>query len=136
MGVDAESARPAVTAPFVLVAGGTGDLGGDTVSAADIAASMTQAGGTTYRTLRVGGVNGLRRLIPLVRRLAPEKPDPVFPAWQGMAYTLDMFDGAVRLAPLDNDRYPGMRWTSLHDRFTGGHLPGGTPRQQRRKDER
>lgn len=107
-------------------------IAGDTVSAADIAATMTTASGTTYRTLRAGSVNGLRRLIPLVRRVASDKPDPVFPAWQGMQYTLDMFSGIVRLAPLDNDRYPGMRWTSLHDRFTGGHLPGSTSR----KDER
>ena len=99
-------------------------IAGDTVSAADIAATMTRTSGTTYRTLRAGSVGTLRRLVPLVRLAAPEKPDPVFPAWQGMQYTLDMFSGVVRLTPLDNDRYPGMRWTSLHDRFAGGHLPG------------
>jgi uncharacterized protein YbjT (DUF2867 family) len=99
-------------------------IAGDTVSAADIAATMTRVSGTRYRTLRAGSVNGLRRLIPLIRFAAPERPDPVFPAWQGMQYTLDMFGGDVQLAPLDNDRYPEICWTSLRDRFTSGHLPG------------
>jgi hypothetical protein len=40
-----------------------------------------------------------------------------------MQYTLDMFGSAVRLAPLDNDRYAGMRWTSLYDCFTSDYLP-------------
>lgn len=101
-------------------------IAGDTVSAADIAATLTAASGTAYRTLRAGGVSGLGRIVPLVRRLAPGRPDPVFPAWQGMQYTLDMFSGVVRLTPLDNDRYPDLRWTSLHDRVAGGHLPAVT----------
>lgn len=105
-------------------------IAGDTVTAADIAATMTNASGKTYRTLRVGSVNGLRRLIPLVRRVAPNRPDPVFPAWQGMQYTLDMFSGSVRLAPLDNDRFPEIRWTSLYDRFTSGFLPGSDRRSK------
>ena len=114
------------TAPRVL------RIAGDTVSAAEIAAAMTTASGTTYRTVRAGSVRGLGRLVPLVRRAAPDKPDPVFPAWQGMQYLFDMFGGAVRLAPLDNDRYPDIRWTSLHDRFSSGYLPGATPQ---RKDD-
>lgn len=37
---------------------------------------------------------------------------------------VDMFSGEARLAPLDNDRYPDLRWTSLRERFAAGHLPG------------
>jgi len=37
-----------------------------------------------------------------------------------------MFSGQTRLDPLDNDRYPDLRWTSLDERFADGHLPGGT----------
>jgi hypothetical protein len=36
-----------------------------------------------------------------------------------------MFSGQARLDPSGNDRYPDLRWTSLHERFAGGHLPGG-----------
>ena len=100
---------------------------GDTVSARDIAAVMTKASGSVYRTLRVGSLGSLRLLIPLAKLAAPEKPNPVFPAWQGMQYTLDQFSGAVQLEPLDNDRYPDLAWTSLLDRFTSGHLPGTRP---------
>lgn len=99
-------------------------ISADTVSATDIAAAMTRASGSTYRTLRAGSVASLSMLIPLVKRVAPNKPNAIFPAWQGMQYTYDMFGGSVRLTPLDNDRYPEVRWTSLLDRFTGGHLPG------------
>jgi hypothetical protein len=72
-----------------------------------------------------GSVNGCPRLIPLVRRVAPNRPYPVFPAWQGMQYMLDMLSGAVRLAPLDNDRDAGLRWTC-------GYLPGSD--RQRKED--
>lgn len=98
-------------------------IAGDTVTATDIAAAMTQLTGTTYRTRRAGTIGGLKVLIPLIRRLAPAKPDPIFPAWQGMQYALDMFSGTVQLRHLDNDRYPDLRWTSLLDRLTT-HRPG------------
>jgi len=26
-----------------------------------------------------------------------------------------MFDGRAKLEPLDNDRYPGMRWTTVRE---------------------
>lgn len=62
----------------------------------------------------------------MAKVVAAEKPDPIFPAWQGMQYTYDMFSGRPTLDPLDNDRYPDLRWISLLDRFTGGHLPGAS----------
>jgi len=94
------------------------------MTAVGMAATMPEASGTGDRTRRAGSVSGLPRLIPLVRRVAPNKPYPVFPAWQGMQYMLDMLSDAVRLAPPDNDRCAGLRWTSLHDRFPSDHLPG------------
>ncbi len=52
---------------------------------------MTWASGTTYRTRWAGSVAFLGRgMAPLARRLAPERPDPVFPAWQGMQYMIEM----------------------------------------------
>lgn len=95
-------------------------IAGDTVTAADMAAVMTRTSGTTYRALWAGTTASLKALIPLIRRAAPAKPNATFPAWQGMQYTFDMFSGTVRLQPLDNKRYPELRWTSLLDRFTAG----------------
>ncbi|WP_375410812.1 hypothetical protein [uncultured Methylobacterium sp.] len=44
--------------------------------------------------------------------MAPGKGQ-VFPPWQGMQYMRDMFSGDGKLAPLDNGRYPDLRWTSI-----------------------
>jgi hypothetical protein len=32
-----------------------------------------------------------------------------------MQYMRNMFDGRAKLEPLDNGRYPGMRWTTARD---------------------
>ena len=98
-------------------------VAGDTVSAREIASAMTKASGKAYRVLPAGGLASLRLLIPVAQRVAAEKPDPIFPAWQGMQYTLDMFSGEARLDPLDNDRYPELEWTSLLERLSS-RLPG------------
>jgi hypothetical protein len=50
-------------------------------------------------------------MIRVARTLAPGR-GAVFPAWQGMQYLRDMFEGRARLTPLDNDRYPDLRWTT------------------------
>ena len=35
-----------------------------------------------------------------------------------MQYMRNMYDGRAKLEPLDNDRYPGMRWTTVRDVLT------------------
>ena len=100
-------------------------IAGDTLSARDIAGIMSELSHQEYRALRAGSVTALALLGRVARVVAPQ-PAAVFPAWQGMQYMRDMFSGQARLAPLDNDRYPDLHWTSLRARFTAGHLPGGT----------
>jgi hypothetical protein len=39
--------------------------------------------------------------------------DKLFPPWQGMQYMLNMVSGEGKLNPLDNDRYPELKWTSV-----------------------
>ena len=95
---------------------------GNSVSARDLAAVMSRISGERYRPLWVGTVAMLGALVPLARRAAPEKPTAVFPAWQGMQYMVDMFSGDARLHPLDNDRYPGLTWTSVEERLRA-HRP-------------
>ncbi|CAN5841039.1 hypothetical protein BH24BAC1_BH24BAC1_08900 [soil metagenome] len=53
----------------------------------------------------------------LTRTFFPQKEE-VFPPWQGMQYLRNMFSGAPKLQPLDNDRYPEMKWTSVQDVLT------------------
>ena len=99
-------------------------IAGDTLSSREIAAAMTKASGTTYRPQWAGTVGMLAAMAVVTRRLAPSAPDPVFPAWQGMQYMVDMFSGEAKLHPLANDRYPDLTWTTLSQRFATGHLPG------------
>lgn len=97
---------------------------GDSVTSAQLAAIMTRASGRRYRTVFAGTVGALARIVPLVKVLAPDKPDPVSPAWQGMQYSLDMFSGEAKVDPVDNGRYPDIAFTTIEQRFAAGHLPG------------
>ncbi len=101
-------------------------VAGDTLSARDIADVLTRTTGERYRTLRVGSVRSLTGLIAVIRTVAPEH-GAVFPAWQGMQYTRDMFSGEVRLGSLDNERYPELRFTTVEDRFSQAE-PAGVSR--------
>jgi hypothetical protein len=53
-------------------------------------------------------------LIKAVHAVAPREKE-LYPVRQGMQYMRNMFDGRAKLEPLDNDRYPGIRWTTVRD---------------------
>lgn len=89
-------------------------IAGDTVSAREIAATLAQITGRFYRPLWAGGLGTLGMVIGIARLVAPQ-PDVAFPPWQGMQYMRDQFSGLVTLTHLDNDRYPGLSWTSVRD---------------------
>lgn len=103
----AEAALDAATPRFLRIAG-------DTVSVRQIAAVMSTVSGRPYKPLRAGGIGSLGVLIRIARTLAPQA-DETFPAWQGLQYMRDMFSGQGQLSPLDTNRYPGLRWTSVRD---------------------
>ena len=87
-----------------------------TLSARSLAAAMSDVTGKRYRTLRGGGLGSLGGLIRVAKRVAPQ-PREAFPPWQGMQYMRDMFSGHGQLQPLDNDRYPDLRWTPLREQL-------------------
>jgi len=91
-------------------------IAGDSVSARDIAATMSEVSRERYLPLWAGSLGSLGVMIRIAKLIAPQ-PDATFPAWQGMQYMRDQFSGRVKLSPLDNARYPGFVWTSVH-----GHL--------------
>ena len=97
-------------------------IASDTVSAVDIARAATSVSGRRYRTLRAASVQSLGWLARVAQLVAPDSPDPVFPAWQGMQYMVDQFTGAARLQPLDNHRYLDVSWTSVRDHLAEGHV--------------
>lgn len=110
------------TAQVALDAGGTPEIlriAGDVLSARGLAEVASRARGSRYRTLRVGGIGTLKSMIKLAKLFGGEKE--VFPPWQGMQYMANMFSGDGKLTPLDNDRYPDMRWTKVGEVLAGKH---------------
>ena len=89
-------------------------IAGNQLSARELAAVMSEVTGRKFRLFRAGGLGTLRILIRVARTIAPGR-NALFPAWQGMQYMCNMFDGRAKLEPLDNDRYPGIRWTTARD---------------------
>jgi nucleoside-diphosphate-sugar epimerase len=98
------------TAPRIL------RIAGDSVSARDIAAAMSEASGEKYKTLWVGSIGTLSLTISLAKRFAPE-PDATFPAWQGMQYMRDQFSGRAKFNTIDNARYTELEWTIVRELF-------------------
>ena len=92
-------------------------VAGDQLSAREMTAVVSEVTGSRFRLFRAGGLGLLGAIIKVARLVAPAR-DEIFPAWQGMQYMRNMFDGRAVLEPLDNDRYPGMRWTSVRDLLT------------------
>ncbi len=89
-------------------------IAGDQLSARELTAVVSEVTGTEFRLFRAGGLGMLGTLIKVARTLAPGERE-LYPAWQGMQYMRNMFDGRAKLEPLDNDRYPGIRWTTARD---------------------
>lgn len=106
----------AYTARVALDAESPRDLhiAGDTVSPRDLAAAMSAVTGRRYGLLRAGSLGRLEALIRVTRRFAPGGDEP-FPAWQGMQYLRDMASGRAVMGPVDNGRYPGLRWTRAEE---------------------
>jgi nucleoside-diphosphate-sugar epimerase len=89
-------------------------VAGDALSARELAAIVSEVTGTTFRLFRAGGLGMLGTLIKVARAVAPGEKE-LYPAWQGMQYMRNMFDGRAKLEPLDNDRYPAVRWTTARE---------------------
>lgn len=92
-------------------------LAGDVLSAQDLRAVASEVTGEDFKLLRPGGLGLFNFLIKLTKTLTLERGE-VFPAWQGMQYMRDMFSGLPKLEPLNNNRYPEIRWTSVREVLT------------------
>jgi nucleoside-diphosphate-sugar epimerase len=96
-------------------------IAGDQLSAREMAAVAHEVTGKDFRLFRAGGLRALGALIAVARTIKPGKKE-LYPAWQGMQYMRNMFDGRAKLAPLDNDRYPGIRWTTVREVLSSAPL--------------
>jgi nucleoside-diphosphate-sugar epimerase len=104
-------------------------IAGEEISARGLASAASEATGQRFRLLRAGGLGRLGLLITVARTVAPGRGE-TFPPWQGMQYLRDMFSGRAKLAPLDNARYPELRWTSVREVLAADRaaLPSGAER--------
>lgn len=89
-------------------------IAGDQLSARELTAVMIEVTGKKFRLFRAGGMKMLSTLIKVARMFDPGKKKP-FPAWQGMQYMHNMFDGRAKLEPLDNSRYSDIKWTRVKE---------------------
>jgi uncharacterized protein YbjT (DUF2867 family) len=89
-------------------------IAGDELSARELAALVSDLTGRKFGLLRPGGLGVLGAMIKIARSVAPAEGQ-LYPAWQGMQYLRNMLDGRAKMAPLDNDRYPDIRWTKARD---------------------
>jgi hypothetical protein len=89
-------------------------IAGDQITARQLVEVASEVTGRTFHLLRAGGLTGLETLIKVTRAIFPQSR-AVYPSWQGMQYLHNMFSGRAKLEPLDNDRYPGMRWRTARD---------------------
>ena len=89
-------------------------IAGEVMTIRGLKDAASKAMGHEFRLLRVGGLPVLAFMIKFSRRFFPQKNE-VFPAWQGMQYMHNMLTGLPKLEPLDNDRYAGIRWTSVEE---------------------
>ena len=91
-------------------------VSGDQLDSRELAEAATVAWGKKFRVVRVGSADTLGRIASFVRGVSGDEASP-FPAWQGMQYSRDMFEGAAVLQPLDNERYP-LRYTKVREYLT------------------
>ncbi len=93
-------------------------IAGDEPNARDLAALASETTGRRFRLIRAGSLETLDALIRILRKVAPGKRR-LYPIWQQMQYMRDMFSGQAKLEPLDNERYPGIRFTKVRDLLAG-----------------
>ena len=99
-------------------------IAGDQLSARELAVVVSEVTGDRFRLFRPGGLRLLGAVIKIARILSPGTSE-LYPAWQGMQYMRNMFDGRAKLQPLDNSRYPGIHWTTAREVLSGrGHAAG------------
>ncbi|MCF0071105.1 NmrA family NAD(P)-binding protein [Dyadobacter sp. CY261] len=89
-------------------------IAGEVATIRGLQRAASQAYGKEFSLRRMGGLGFLETMISIMRTIAPAK-DSVFPPWQGMQYLHNMLTGLPKLEPLDNARYPEIKWTRVRE---------------------
>jgi hypothetical protein len=88
-------------------------IAGDVFTMRELAETVTRVKSRKYTTMWLGNVNFLRIITSILKFFIGGVEDKLLPPWQGMQYLENMVSGVGKLEPLDNERYPEMRWTSM-----------------------
>lgn len=83
------------------------------ISPAELAAEASDAFGTRFELVRSGSLADLTAYNKQQRAAHPEGENEIYPSWQQSQYMQSMF--SVQNQPLDNNRYPQLKWTSFRD---------------------
>jgi uncharacterized protein YbjT (DUF2867 family) len=89
-------------------------IAGEVATIRNLQRAASQAYRKEFRLWRIGGLGLLATMIRIMRTIAPAR-DEVFPPWQGMQYLHNMLSGSPKLEPLDNARYPEIKWTRIRE---------------------
>lgn len=89
-------------------------ISGDELSAREIAKVATEISGKRYGLFCGGSLKMLEIFIKILKTLNPAK-GKLYPPWQGMQYFKNMFEGKCKLEPLDNSRYPEIKWKKVEE---------------------
>jgi nucleoside-diphosphate-sugar epimerase len=90
-------------------------IAGDQITARQLADLGQELTGTAFELVRLGGLDDLAAYIQRERAAHPETETEEFPRWQQAQYMHNMQSGRATLTPLDNDRYPDLRWTTVRE---------------------
>ncbi|MCZ2839969.1 NmrA family NAD(P)-binding protein [Modestobacter sp. VKM Ac-2985] len=90
------------------------EIAGDTVTARQLATTMTELTGRRFRPTWAGPPALVAGMAKVGRAVSRDDEAP-FPVWQGMQYLHSMFSGDAELGPLDNDRYGPRDWTTARE---------------------
>ncbi len=88
-------------------------IAGDQQSPLQLAALATEVLGETFTLQYMGSTDEMAAAIQSVRTANPSSETEEFPRFQQMQYLHNMFTGRAKLKPLDKDRYPRMKWTTV-----------------------
>jgi nucleoside-diphosphate-sugar epimerase len=87
-------------------------IAGDRLSCNDFVKLLSELTTHTYKLFRPGGIGLLNLFIKMTRFFSPSENE-LYPAWQGMQYMRDMMEGRIVFQKYDNERYSGIKWTSV-----------------------
>lgn len=91
-------------------------ISGDEINAKELATAAA-APGEPLQVFCAGSLNTLRRITSVMRACSFGSDSTLYPPWVGMQYMQGMFSGQGKLSPLDNSRYPEIKWTTVEELF-------------------